>query len=106
MAAMTCPLTATAAALVPSGSTARRDRTTKSYLIWLRCKSVSKSELPARRPGEGVDLAVGWHRVGERPPELHRAEPGGPRGPGPLQQRQLGEQDRAVDVEPQPVCAH
>src|SRR6266581_2056215 len=35
MAAMTCPLTATAAALVPSGSTARRDRTTRSYPIWL-----------------------------------------------------------------------
>src|SRR5438094_3457988 len=34
MAAMTWPLTATAAALVPSGSTARRDRTTRSYLIW------------------------------------------------------------------------
>src|SRR2546429_1309507 len=30
---MTGPLTATAAALVPSGSTARRDRTTRSYLI-------------------------------------------------------------------------
>src|ERR1700704_5925828 len=32
---MTGPLTATAAALVPSGSTARRDRTTRSYLIGL-----------------------------------------------------------------------
>src|SRR5215475_4055250 len=32
---MTWPLTATAAALVPSGSTARRDRTTRSYLIGL-----------------------------------------------------------------------
>src|SRR5690242_6756659 len=31
---MTGPLTATAAAFVPSGSTARRDRTTRSYLIW------------------------------------------------------------------------
>src|SRR5438034_6671450 len=35
MAAMTAPLTATAAGLVPSGSTARRDRTTRSYPIWL-----------------------------------------------------------------------
>src|SRR5215813_7011607 len=33
MVAMTGPLTATAAAFVPSGSTARRDRTTRSYLI-------------------------------------------------------------------------
>src|ERR1700751_5582581 len=32
---MTWPLTATAAALVPSGSTARRDRTTRSYFIGL-----------------------------------------------------------------------
>src|SRR2546430_7868620 len=29
------PLPGPAAALVPSGSTARRDRTTRSYLIWL-----------------------------------------------------------------------
>src|SRR5580693_1405498 len=35
MAAMTAPLTATAAGLVPSGSTVRRDRTTRSYLIRL-----------------------------------------------------------------------
>src|SRR6478736_3379960 len=35
MAAMAAPLTATAAGLVPSGSTARRDRTTRSYLIGL-----------------------------------------------------------------------
>src|SRR5258705_9162899 len=35
MAAMTAPLTATAAGLVPSGSTARRDRITRSYPIWL-----------------------------------------------------------------------
>src|SRR6185437_3141647 len=34
MVAMTGPLTATAAALVPSGSTARRDRTIRSYVIW------------------------------------------------------------------------
>src|SRR5215475_11819525 len=34
MVAMTGPLTATAAAFVPSGSTARRDRTTRSYRIW------------------------------------------------------------------------
>src|SRR5580704_10294993 len=32
---MTAPLTATAAGLVPSGSTARRDRTTRSYPIGL-----------------------------------------------------------------------
>src|SRR2546429_9899920 len=35
MAAMAAPLTATAAGLVPSGSTARRDRTSRSYLIGL-----------------------------------------------------------------------
>ena len=33
MAAMAGPLTATAAGRVPSGSTVRRDRTTRSYFI-------------------------------------------------------------------------
>src|SRR5207302_2885953 len=34
----------------------------------------------------------------ERPPELDRGEPGLPRGRGPFQQRQLGEQDGQVHV--------
>src|SRR5438552_8273362 len=164
MAAMTAPLTATAAGLVPSGSTARRDRTTRSYamglppaearravrrvrrlvlaadpagvplrrelaeqrlIIQLACPGraavrdvgdrhvtpgeVQQGELHPgvrERPGEGVDFTVARHRVGERPPELHRVEPGGPGGLGPLQQRELGEQDRAVDVEPQSLYAH
>ena len=33
-------------------------------------------------------------------------QPGGPRRRGPSQQRQFGEQDRAVDGEPQSLCAH
>ena len=36
----------------------------------------------------------------------HSIEPGGPRGPGPLQQRQLGEQDRAVHLVAQSVVRH
>ena len=71
-------------------------------------RSSARRAAPPRgeRPGEGVDLVVPGHRIGKRPPELHRVEPGRPCGRGPLQQRQLGEQDRAVDVKPQSVCAH
>src|SRR4029077_18639879 len=49
MVAMTGPLTATAAALVPSGSTARRDRTTRSYLIWLAPAEACRAVRPIGR---------------------------------------------------------
>jgi hypothetical protein len=55
---------------------------------------------------EPVHLVVRRHRLGERPPELNRVEPGGPRGRGPLQQRQFGKQDGTIDVKPQAVGAH
>jgi hypothetical protein len=52
------------------------------------------------RADEGVHLAVARHRDVKGPPELDRVEPCGPRRPGPFVQRQLGEQDGQVDVEP------
>ena len=47
---------------------------------------------------EGVDVAVGRHRLGEGPPELHRVEAGGLHRRGALEKRELGEQDRAVHL--------
>src|SRR5215472_11596143 len=78
---MTWPLAATAAALMPSGSTARRDRTTRSYLIGLPPAEARRAVRRVRR----LVLA---------------ADPAG------VSLRQLREQDRAVDVEPQPLCIH
>jgi hypothetical protein len=45
---------------------------------------------------EGIDLVVEWHGGGERPPELDRVESGGLGRGGALEQRKLGEKDRAV----------
>ena len=45
---------------------------------------------------ELVDLAIRWHRGGERPPEFDSVEPGVPRRLRSLQQWQFGQQDRAV----------
>src|SRR3984893_8270983 len=59
MAAMAGPLTATVAARVPSGSTVRRDRTTRSY--------------PTSSPAE-AGRAVG---VYAQPPVSHRTGPAG-----------------------------
>jgi hypothetical protein len=51
------------------------------------------------RADEGIDLRVRRHGRAPRPPKLNRREPGRPGGRRALQDRQLGEQDRAVDVE-------
>src|ERR1700752_2650869 len=67
---MTGPLTATAAALVPSGSTARRDRTTRSYIIWL---------LPAE--ARRAIRRVGWFVLA--------ADPAGISLPGELAEQRL-----------------
>jgi hypothetical protein len=42
--------------------------------------------------GKRVDLGVGGHGAGERPPELDRLEAGRPGRRRPFQQRKLGEQ--------------
>ena len=60
----------------------------------------------ADRPDERVGLRVGRHHPRPRPPELHPVEPGRPRRRRPLNQRQLGKENRAVDIEPQPVRPH
>ena len=52
------------------------------------------------RADEVVDLRVRRHGHAPRPPELNRRETGRPSGGRALQDRQLGEQDRAVDIEP------
>src|SRR6266511_3404882 len=51
------------------------------------------------RADEGVHVTVARHRDVKGPPELDRVEPHGPRRPGTLVQRELGEQDGQVDVE-------
>lgn len=53
-----------------------------------------------------VGVGVGGHHLLEGPPELDRVEPGRPRRGRPGEHRKLGEQDRAVNVEPQPMSAH
>ena len=50
------------------------------------------------RRHERVDLTVGGDRFGEGPPELDAFEAGGHGGGRPLEQWQLGEEDRAVDL--------
>src|SRR6516165_3567921 len=59
-----------------------------------------------QRGDERVRVGVRGGNLLERPPELHGAEPGGPGGGRPGEQRQLGEQDRAVHVEPQAIRPH
>src|SRR5690349_22293987 len=51
MAAMDGPLTATAAARVPPGSTARRDRTTRSYVTCYSLLSAPLALLSPSPPG-------------------------------------------------------
>ena len=52
------------------------------------------------RAGEGVDVGVRRDGDGPGPPELDRVEPGLLRGRRPFEQREFGEQDRQVDLEP------
>src|SRR5437868_4519430 len=62
MAAMTGPLTATEAAVIPPGSTVRRDRTTRSYLMRRRkpLDDLQQHRMIERaeplRPGRGDEL--------------------------------------------------
>src|SRR6202035_5222305 len=122
MAAMTAPLTATAAGLVPSGSTARRDRTTRSYLIRLPPAEARRAVRRVRRLELAADPAgVSLRReLAEQRLEVQLACPGRAAGrdggdldvrdvtPGEVQRGELhpGVRERAVDVEPQPRCAH
>ena len=68
-------------------------------------RSPAKKLSPTSRTPASVTAASnasisrdGGHGVGERPPELDRVEPGRPGRGGPFQHRQVGEQDRQVDV--------
>src|SRR6516165_10684105 len=76
---MAGPLTATAAALVPSGSTARRDRTTRSYLIGPPPAEARRAVRRVRRLVLAADPA-GVALRGELPEqrlEVQRARAGG-----------------------------
>jgi hypothetical protein len=55
------------------------------------------------RGGEPLHLGVGRRGHLPRPPELDRVEPRPPRGLRPFEQRQLGKQDREVDLVSQPA---
>src|SRR6478609_4482326 len=63
MAAMTVPLTATAAGLVPSGSTACRDRTTRSYPMELPPAEARRAVRRVRRLVLAADPACVFLRV-------------------------------------------
>jgi hypothetical protein len=76
---------------------------------------VAREEVQAHEgdPGvpDGADervrvVVAGYGLAGPRPPELDRVEARGPARRGALEQRQLSEQERAVDVEPQAVAHH
>src|SRR5215213_6707957 len=75
---------------------------------------VPGEEVQANQPHSGVTdgaderfhLTVRGDGDRERPPELHGVEPGLLGGRGPLQQRQFGEQDGAVDLVGQGVLDH
>src|ERR1700719_2403285 len=75
MAAMTAPLTATAAGLVPSGSTARWDRTTRSNLIGLPPAEARRAVRRVRRLVLAADPAgVPLHcELAEQPLKMQSA---------------------------------
>src|ERR1700689_4090285 len=107
--AMADPLTATAAGRVPSGSTVRRDRSTRSYLIGCRSPP-AEARRAVRRIGRRV-LAPDPARIalrGKLPEQRLEIQLAGPRSAAVRYVRDLDMRDvaRAAGQRPGQVLAH